>query len=96
MSAEHYVAIKHPFVHENQVTEVRIIIAASGLAWAAAIILPTLDGWLKNRQFLTILVPSVTIFLFFPAMSYFNIAVYREVRRSKKRIAANQVSLQAK
>ncbi|XP_078342991.1 adenosine receptor A3-like [Oculina patagonica] len=95
MSAERYLAIKHTFAYENQVTEVRIIIA-SGLAWAAAIILPTQDLSLKNRQFLTILVGSVILFSIFPAMFYFNVAVYKEVRRSEKQIAANQVSLEAK
>ena len=66
------------------------------MAWAAAIILPTKDLWLKNRDFLTILAPCVIIFLFFPAMSYFNVAVYIEVRWNEKQIAANQVSLEAK
>ena len=94
MSAERYVAIKHPFVHENQITEVRFIMA-SGLAWAAAIILPTLDVWLKNRQFLRIS-PSIMTFLYFPAMFYINVAVYKEVRRNEEQIAANQVSLEAK
>ena len=95
MSAERYFAINHPFAHENQVTEVRIIIA-SGLAWAAAIILPTQDLWLTNRQFLTILVGSVLLFPIIPAIIYFNVTVYKETRRNKKQIAANQVSLEAK
>ena len=95
MSAERYLAIKHPFVLENHVTEVRIIIA-SGVAWAAAIILPIQDLWSKNRQFLTILAPSAIIFLFVPTMIYFNFAVYKEVLRNEKQIAANQVSLEAK
>ena len=38
VSAERYFAIKHPFTHETQVTEVHIIVA-SALAWAAAIII---------------------------------------------------------
>ncbi|XP_078384683.1 beta-1 adrenergic receptor-like isoform X1 [Oculina patagonica] len=92
MSAERYVAIKHPFAHENQVTEVRIIIA-SCLAWSVAIILP---AELANRKIVTILASSVILFLFFPAIIYFNVAVYKEVRRSEKQIAANQVSLEAK
>ena len=95
ISTERYLAIKHTFAYENHVTEVRIIIA-SGLAWAAAFILPTQDLWLEKRQFLTILAPSVIIFLFFPATIYFNVAVYREVRRNEKQIAANQVSIEAK
>ncbi len=95
MSAERYLAIKHTFAHENQVTEVRIIIA-SVLAWAAAIILPTQDLWLTNKHFLTKIAGSVILSLFFLAMVYFNVAVYKEVRRNKKQIAANQVSIEAK
>ena len=38
LSAERCFAIKHLFAYENLITEVRIIIA-SGLAWAAAIVL---------------------------------------------------------
>ncbi len=95
MSAERYVAIKHPFAYENHVTEVRIIIV-SGLAWAAAIILPTEGLWLTNRQIVTILAASVILLLFFPAMVYFNVSVYKEVRRNEKQIIANQVSLEAK
>ena len=95
LSLERYIAINHPFTYENQVTKVRIVIT-SGLAWAAAIILPTHKLWLTNTQFLTIIAGSFTLFLFFPAMSYFNVAVYREVRRNERQIAANQVSLEAK
>ena len=95
MSAERYLAIKHPFAYETQVTEVRIIIA-SGLAWAAAIVLPTQDLWLTDRVFLTLLAGSLIVLVIFPAMIYFNIAVYKEVRRNEKQIAANQVSIEAK
>ncbi|XP_078363034.1 adenosine receptor A3-like [Oculina patagonica] len=95
MSFERYLAIKHTFAYEDQVTKARIMIA-SGLAWAAAIILPTQDLWLTNSQFLTILAGSVMLFPLFPAMIYFNVAIYKEVRRSEKQIAAYQVSLEAK
>ena len=96
MSGERYVAIKHPFTYETQVTEARIIIA-SGLAWAAAIIsVLTRDFlFLTNIQFLTILATFV-LFLYLPSMIYFNVTVYRETRRNEKQIAANQVSLEAK
>ncbi|XP_078385075.1 beta-1 adrenergic receptor-like [Oculina patagonica] len=95
MSAERYVAIKHPFAHENLVTEVRIIIA-SGLAWSVAIILPAEDLLMAKRKIVTILANSVILFLFFPAIIYFNVVVYKEVRRNEKQIAANQVSLEAR
>ena len=95
MSAERYVAVKHPFAHESQVSKGRIIIA-SGLAWVLAILLPTQNLWFTNRRLLTILAGSIILFLFFPAIIYFNVAVYKEVRRNEKQIAANQVSLEAK
>ena len=88
MSAERYIVIKHPFRHETQVSEVRIIMA-SALAWAAAIILYNV-GLLQT----TILIASETLLLILPI--YCNVSVYKEVRRNEKQIAANQVSLEAK
>ena len=91
VTAERYIAIKHSFAYENQVTEVRIIIA-SALVWAAAIALPV-EILITNSLFVIILAISVITFI---AMIYFNVAVYKEVRRTEKQIAANQVSLEAK
>ena len=88
MSAERYVAIKHPFTHETRVTEVRIIMA-SALAWAAAIILSS-EG-LPPTAILTV---SETLLLILPI--HFNVSVYKEVRRNEKQIAYNQASLEAK
>ena len=88
MSAERYIAIKHPFRHETQVTEVRIIMA-SALAWAAAIILS-----IKSLSPKLILIVSETLLIILPI--YFNVSVYKEVRLNKIKIAANQVSLEAK
>ena len=94
-SAERYLAIKHTFAHENRVTAVRIIIA-SGLAWVAAIIFPIEYLFTSKKHLMTILAFSVMFFIYFPAMVYFNVAVYKEVRRSERQIAANQVSLEAR
>ena len=88
LSAERYIAIKHPFRHETQVNEVRIIMA-SALAWAAAIIFSTVG--LSNS---VILIVCETLLILLPV--YFNVTVYKEVRRNEKQIAANQVSLEAK
>jgi len=88
MSVERYVAIKHPFTYETQVTEVRIIMA-SALAWAAAIILISAD--VSHRA---ILIVSGTLLIIVPI--YFNVSVYKEVRRNRNQIAANQVSLEAR
>ena len=88
MSAERYFAIKHPFTHETQVTEVRIILA-SALAWAAAIIIYTV-----GRPYAAIVLVSEALLIILPI--YFNVFVYKEIRRNEKQIAANQVSLEAK
>ena len=88
MSAERYIAIKHPFTHETQVSEVRIIMA-SAVAWVAAIILSS-----ENLLATAIVIAVETLLIIFPI--YFNVSVYKEVRRSNKQIAANQVSLEAK
>ena len=88
MSAERYVAIKHPFVYDTKVTEVRIIMA-SALAWSAAIIISS-----ENLLATAIVIAAGTLLITLPI--YFNVSVYKEVRRNKKQIAANQVSLEAK
>ena len=93
ISAERYFTVKHPFTYKTLVTEVRVIIA-SCLAWAAAVLLPVENLLLKNSLLSKLL--AVTSFLFFPVMVYFNVAVYLEVRRNARQIAANQVSLEAK
>lgn len=87
MSAERYVAIKHPFTHETQVTEVRIIVA-SVLAWAAAIIL-----YIIGHPYAVIVIVCETLLIILPV--YFNVSVYKEVLRNQKRIAANQVFLRS-
>jgi len=88
MSAERYIAIKYPFVYDTKVTEVRIIMA-SALAWAVAIIFSS-----ENLLATAIVIAAETLLIILPI--YFNVSVYKEVRRNKKQIAANQVSLEAK
>ena len=95
LSGERYLAIKHSFAYENLVTEVRIIIA-SGLAWAAAIILPLEDFWPTSLQFVAKLVVPVMPVIFLSLACYFNVSVCKEVRRNEKQIIANQVSLELK
>jgi len=94
LSGERYLAIKHPFVYANQVTEVRIIVV-SGLVWAAAIILPLEDFWPTNMQVVANLVVRI-IPIFLPLIIYCNVSVYMEVRSNEKHIIANQVSLEVK
>ena len=93
MSAERYVAIKHPFTYETKVTKARIIIA-SALAWATAIILSSKNLLRATRLSKTIIIVFETLLVVFHV--YFNVSIYKEVRRNEKQIAANQVSLEAK
>ena len=95
LSAERYLAIKHPFTYENLVTEVRIIVA-TGLAWAVAIAIPTEDFWPPNIQYVGILIAVVVQLISIAVVIYLNVSVYREVRRSEKQIIAYQVSLEVK
>ena len=88
MNAERYVAIKHPFAYEIRVTEIRIIIA-SCLTWAVTII-P------YSKNLLTIAILVIFQMLLAVVSVYFNVSVYKEVRRQERHIAANQVSLEAK
>ena len=88
MSAERYVAIKLPFVYEKHVSEVRII-KVSALVWIATIILSSL-----GHQPTPILIVFEALLIILPI--YFNVSVYKEVRRNKKQIAANQIFLEAK
>ena len=97
MSGERYLAIKHSFAYEDGlVTEARIIIASS-LSWLAAIIILPV-GYISeaSRQFRSSLTVFVALFVLIPAILYFHIAVYQEVRRNKKQIIANQISSEAR
>ena len=97
LSGERYIAIKHSFAYESLVTEVRIIVA-SGLAWVVAIVLPIAveDFWPGNIQNVLMLVVVIMQFMSIVLVVYFNVSVYREVRRIEKQIIANQVSLEVK
>ena len=95
LTAERYIAIKHPFIYENLVTEVRII-AATGLTWAVTIAIPIDDFWPPNIKYVGKLLAVITQLISIAAVIYLNVSVYREVRRSEKQIIANQVSLEAK
>ncbi|XP_078384709.1 beta-1 adrenergic receptor-like [Oculina patagonica] len=95
ISAERYVAIKHPFAYENLVTEGRIILA-SGLAWAVANLLHIEKLFETVVDFAIIIAVLIMLTLYLITIVYFNVAVFKEVRRNEKQIAANQVSLEAK
>ena len=95
MTAERYIAIKHPFAYENQVTEVRLMVA-SGVAWVAGIVLPFHLTGNTNETFELKLEVSIILYILVPAIVYCNVVICKEVRRNEKQIVSNQVSLEAK
>ena len=97
MSGERYLAIKHAFAYESGlVTEARIMVA-SGLSWLGAVFILPIDYISEaSRKVTLILTVSVNLFLLIPVILYFHVVVYKEVRRNKKQIIANQVSLEAR
>ena len=54
------------------------------------------DFWPGNIHYVTKYVVAITQFIFFALVVYFNVSVYREVRRNQKQIIANHVSLEVK
>jgi len=62
---------------------------ASALVWTTAIILSS-----AGLPPTAVLIVSETLLVILPI--YFSVSVYKEVRRNKKQIAANQVSVEAK
>lgn len=82
-------------LHINQVTTVRLIVA-SGVAWVTAIVLPFDLIGKANETFVQKLEISIVLYILIPAMIYFNVVIYKEVRRNEREIMSNQVSLQAK
>ena len=97
MSGERYLAIKHAFAYESGlVTEARIMVA-SGLSWLGAVITLPIDYISEaSRKITLILTVSVNLFVLISVILYFHVVVYKEVRRNKKQIIANQVSLEAR
>ena len=98
MSGERYLAIKHSFAYETGlVTESRVI-TASGLAWIGAAITSFIVhiAFETKSHFISPLTVYICLFVIIPVMLYFNVAVYREVRRNEKEIIAYRVCLEAK
>ena len=96
VTAERYIAIKHTFQYQTLITEVCIIMA-SGLAWAVAILVPIESSLMRGKDsIISLAVFFLPVFFFCLSMVYFNVAVYKEVRRNEEQIAANQVSPEAR
>ena len=98
ISGERYLAIKHSFAYETGLVNEGRVIIASGLAWIGAgiTIVIVYIAFETNRSFISQLTVFAGLFVIIPVMFYFNIAIYKEVRRNEKQNIANQVSLDVK
>ena len=96
ISAERYIGIHYPLRYSNMVTETHILLA-SGIAWIAAIILPT-DYLRKtlSRPFLATLAVFIILLIVISTIFYFNISVYIQVRRRKRQIMVTSATTDAK
>ena len=90
MSGERYLAIKHPFAYENGlVTEARIIIA-SNTAWICAAIAYGIRANIFREISVVIILAVIS------TVVYCHVVIYKEVRRNRQQIIANQVSFAVK
>ena len=96
VNAEKYIAIRRPLQYETMVTEARLI-GMSALLWITVLfiqlIMPAanLDDQINAQQ-----VDGSVAFLSIAIISFCQVMIYLETRRQKKKIAAQQVSLEAK
>lgn len=69
---------------------------ASGVAWVAAIVLPFDQIGKTNKPLAVTLKVAIILYILIPAIVYFNVVIYKEVRRNEKQIISNRVSLEAR
>jgi len=92
ISAERYLAMKHPFAYITLVTEPRLLVA-SVLAWALSLIL-RIPLAIDSTAFLT--VDNTFNGLSIAFIVFCHVTVYRETRRHEQQIAAQQVTQEAR
>ena len=93
MNGERYIAIKHPFAHTTMVTEARVL-GFSTLAWIATLLFTIPLAIVGDNIYLT--VNSIVLFLSLAIIIFCQVVVYCETRRHEKRIAAHEVSMEAR
>ena len=93
ISGERYVAMKHTYAYNTGlVTEVRLLICSS-LAWLFSLTLHILRVIDRNVFFVT---NNAFIGLLIVPIVFWQIAVYREVRRHEKELSTQQVTEEAR
>lgn len=93
MNLERYLAIKHPFQHVTIVTKSRVI-WSSALAWTTALLI-TLP-FVTTDYNTYIAISGIFLLLSVVIVVYCQGIVYNETRRQNKRLAAHQVSVEAR
>jgi len=92
LSCERYLAMKHPFAYSTIVTEVRLLVA-SGLVWLLSVTLQILF-FVDLTVFVRI--NNTLIGLCIAFIVFCHVTVYRETRRHKRQVAAQQVTQEAR
>lgn len=94
ISVERYLAIKHSFTYTSHVTKARIL-GLSAVTWISIMVQACIPFLITDENIL--LTVSYFRFPFLMAIIVFcHIAVYREIRRHEKQIAAHQISEEAR
>ena len=95
VNAEKYIAIRRPLQYETMVTEARLI-GLSALLWITVLFIQLIMPAANIDDQTNALVDGSVAFLSIAIISFCQVMIYVETRRQKKKIAAQQVSLEAK
>ena len=95
VNAEKYIAIRHPLQYETMVTKARLI-DSSGFLWITVLFTQLIMPAANIDDQTHAQVDAILAFLSIVIISFCQVMIYLETRRQKKKIAAQQVSLEAK
>ena len=95
VNAEKYIAIRRPLQYETMVTEARLI-GLSALLWITVLFIQLIMPAANIDDQTNAQVDGSVAFLSIAIISFCQVMIYLETRRQKKKIAAQQVSLEAK
>ena len=95
VNAEKYIAIRRPLQYETMVTEARLI-GLSALLWITVLFIQLIMSAANIDDQTNAQVDGSVAFLSIAIISFCQVMIYLETRRQKKKIAAQQVSLEAK
>ena len=95
VNAEKYIAIRHPLQYETMVTKARLI-GSSGFLWITVLFTQLIMPAANIDDQTHAQVDAILAFLSIAIISFCQVMIYLETRRQKKKIAAQQVSLEAK